>query len=233
MSGEGLTDKLPDALEKGKAGMALERISLEKCAARLKRDLENYKQKALDLGATQACIIRTADIPVDERVVLKCQVPRCFGYGVCANCPPYTLKPAELREYLKKYSWAIFFTRDVPAEVIVRDKTTIKERVTAYQDVTKIVNKLESIAFYDGYYLAFGFAAGSCRHTFCGQQDGCLSLEGKKCRFSLTARPSMEAVGIDVYRLVAGCRWDIYPIGSGAEAAEVPKGTLAGIVIID
>lgn len=213
--------------------MALERINLEKTEDRLKQDLERYKQTALDLGAAKACIIRAADIPVDERVVLKCQVPRCFGYGVCANCPPHAMKPAELRDYLKKYSWAIFFTMDVPAEVIVRDKTTIKERVAAYQDVAKIVNKLESLAFYDGYYLAVGFAAGSCRHTLCGQQDGCLSLEGKKCRFSLTARPSMEAVGIDVYRLVAGCRWDIYPIGSGAVAAEVPKGTLAGLVIVD
>ena len=117
--------------------------------------------------------------------------------------PPNTLKPTELQDLLKKYHWAVFFTLDVPPEVIVRDKATIKERVAAYQHVYKIVNELESVAFYDGHYLAFGFAAGSCRHTFCGQQEGCLAMEGKNCRFSLKSRPSMEAVGIDVYKMAA------------------------------
>ncbi|MBW2364209.1 MAG: hypothetical protein JRF25_03835 [Deltaproteobacteria bacterium] len=42
----------------------------------------------------------------------------------------------------------------------------------------------------------------------------------------------MEAVGIDVYKMVAICGWDIYPIGSSAKPDNVPKGTLAGIIII-
>lgn len=43
----------------------------------------------------------------------------------------------------------------------------------------------------------------------------------------------MEAVGIDVYKLVAQLGWEIYPIGSDAKAEDIPKGTLAGIVIVD
>ena len=81
-------------------------------------------------------------------------------------------------------------------------------------------------------FLAFGFAAGSCRHTFCGQLPDCQAMKGDKCRFSLKSRPSMEAVGIDVYKMVALAGWDIYPIGSGAKPENVPKGTLAGIVIV-
>jgi hypothetical protein len=42
----------------------------------------------------------------------------------------------------------------------------------------------------------------------------------------------MEAVGIDVYRMVAAAGWDIYPIGSNAKPQDMPKGTLAGIVIV-
>jgi predicted metal-binding protein len=213
-------------------GKKVEKITVDMHEARLPQDLERYREKALELGATQAAIIQAAAIPVDERVTLKCRIPRCFGYGVSAQCPPNTLKPAELRELLKKYHWAILFTKDVPPEVIVRDKATIKERVAAYQAVYKIVSEIESQAFYDGHYLAFGFAAGSCRHTFCGQQEGCQALEGKRCRFSLISRPSMEAVGIDVYRMVAAAGWDIYPIGSGAKPPDMPKGTLAGIIII-
>jgi len=210
----------------------LKRITPDMNEAMLERDLAKYTEKALDLGATRAKVVRVEDIPVDERIPLKCQIPRCFGYGAGAQCPPNTLKPAELREILKKYSWAVFFIKDVPAEVIVRDKATIKERVAAYQHLYKMVSDIESMAFYDGHYLAFGFAAGSCRHTFCGQQKDCQAMKGDKCRFSLLSRPSMEAVGIDVYRMVAEAGWDIYPIGSGAKPEDVPKGTLAGIVIV-
>jgi predicted metal-binding protein len=209
-----------------------EKITIDMQAGRLPQDLERYAQKALDLGATQAKVIEVADIPVDERVTLKCQIPRCFGYGVGAHCPPNTLKPAELREILKKYHWAVLFTLDVPPEVIVRDKATIKERVAAYQQIYQMVSELESQAFYDGHYLAFGFAAGSCRHTFCGKKETCAVMEGQRCRMSLRSRPSMEAVGIDVYHLVARQGWDIYPIGSGAKPEDMPKGVLAGLVIV-
>ena len=210
----------------------VEKITVDMQLGRLPQDLERYRQQALELGATQARIVQAEEIPVDERVTLKCQIPRCFGYGVSAHCPPNTMKPAELRDLLPKYHWAVFFILEVPPAVIVRDKATIKERVAAYQQVYKIVNELESAAFYDGHYLAFGFAAGSCRHTFCGQQEGCLAMEGKKCRFSLKSRPSMEAVGIDVYKMAAQAGWDIYPIGSDARPEDMPKGTLAGIVIV-
>jgi hypothetical protein len=58
------------------------------------------------------------------------------------------------------------------------------------------------------------------------------TLEGKKCRFSLRSRPSMEAVGIDVYQMVARAGWDIYPIGSDDKPEDIPKGTLAGLIIV-
>lgn len=213
-------------------GKQVSKITADRNEASLQENLQVYCAKALELGATKAMVVATEDIPVDERVTLKCQIPRCFGYGAGAHCPPNTLKPAELRDILKGYRWAVFFIKDVPPDVIVRDKATIKERVAAYQEVYKIVNEVESMAFYDGHYLAFGFAAGSCRHTFCSQQETCQAMEGKKCRFSLRSRPSMEAVGIDVYHMVARAGWDIYPIGSDAKPEDMPKGTLAGIVIV-
>ena len=194
--------------------------------------LTRYREEVIKMGASRAAVIKADDIRVDERVVLKCRVPRCFGYGVCAHCPPHTLKPRELQELLQQYRWALFFTLDVPSDVIVRNKATIKERVDAYREVFRIVSDLESLAFYDGYYLTVGFAAGSCRHTFCGQLENCAALEGGKCRFTLRARPSMEAVGMDIFRMAADQGWDIYPIGSGARAEEVPKGSLAGILVI-
>ena len=210
----------------------LRSITVDMGKDRLPGDLERYRKRALEIGAGQATVVKASEIPVDERVTLKCQIPRCFGYGVGAQCPPHTMTPAELRGLLEKYSWAVLFTVDVPPEVIVRDKATIEERVAAYQGVYEIVSELESLAFYDGHYFAFGFGAGSCRHTFCGLHETCQAMEGKRCRTSLRSRPSMEAVGIDVFRMVASAGWDIYPIGSAAKPEDVPKGTLAGIVIV-
>jgi len=210
----------------------VKRVTIEKDEEQIRQELERYRKKALELGATKAAVINVEEIYVDERVSLKCQIPMCFGYGTGANCPPNTMKPAELREILKKYRWAVFFTRDVPSEVIVRDRATIKERVQVFQDVFKIVSEVESMAFYDGNYLAFGFGAGSCRHTYCGKEKSCRAMEGERCRFSLIARPSMEAVGIDVYRMVASRGWETYPIGSNAKPEDIPKGTLAGVVIV-
>ncbi len=210
----------------------IKKIIVDKSETEIKGDLERYKDKALELGASKAIVVKASEIPVDDRVVLKCQVPRCFGYGTGAHCPPHTMKPVELMDLLKKYKWAVFFTKEVPSEIIVRDKATIKERVAVYQEVYKIVTDVESQAFYDGHYLAFGFGAGSCRHTFCGLEEDCQALKGKKCRFSLRSRPSMEAVGIDVYRMACAAGWDIYPVGSGAKPEEFSYGTLAGIIIV-
>ena len=213
-------------------GRQARRISIDLSASQLAADLQLYQAKALELGATRAKIIKTSEIPVDERVTLKCQIPRCFGYGTGANCPPNTIKPAELREILAKYQWAILFVKEAPSPVIVRDKATIKERVAVYQEVYRIVSEIESLAFYDGHYLAFGLGAGSCRHTFCGQAADCAALKGEKCRFSLRSRPSLEAVGIDVFKMVAAAGWPIYPIGSSAKPDEAPFGLLAGVIVI-
>lgn len=207
-------------------------ITLDLDEDRVKADLDRYVARALAMGATRAKAIRAADIPVDERVTLKCQIPRCFGYGTGANCPPNTLKPSELRAILARCQWAILLVKEAPAAVIVRDKATIKERVAVYQDVYAMVSEIESMAFHDGHYLAFGFGAGSCRHTFCGQAEDCAAMKGGKCRFSLRSRPSMEAVGIDVFRMVAGAGWPIYPIGSSVTPGEIPFGVLAGLVVV-
>jgi predicted metal-binding protein len=82
--------------------------------SKLLKELEQYKEKTIELGAANAKIIKTVEIPVDERVPLKCQIPRCFGYGTSAHCPPNTMKPDELRRHLENYQWAIFFPEIFP-----------------------------------------------------------------------------------------------------------------------
>ena len=54
-----------------------------------------------------------------------------------------------------------------------------------------------------------------------------------KCRLSLRARPSMEAVGVNCFRLATELGRQIYPIGSDAKADSIPFGTLMGLVLVD
>lgn len=197
-------------------------------------NLEKYRQAALELGAARAAIVKTSEIPVEEAVMNKCRNPICFGYGASPHCAPHAMKPAELRELLKGFEYAVLFAIDVPAAQIVSNKD--REKLTALRNAFvkdfEIVLALEGQAFYDGYYKAFGFGAGTCRRFFCFAEPNCAVLEGNSCRHPILARSAMEAVGIDVYKLVARQGWDIYPVGEGVEEKCVEKGNVVGIVIV-
>jgi predicted metal-binding protein len=209
----------------------IKKISLERDKNQISQDLERYREKVIESGASKAKIINVSDIIVDDRVTLKCRIPRCIGYGACANCPPNTLKPVEFRDILTKFKHAVFFIKEFPSSALLMDN--LKGLIIAYKEIYKIVNEIESLAFYNGYYLAFGLGAGTCRYILCGKAEGCAALKGETCRSAIKARPSMEAVGIDVFKMVAQNGWDIYPIGMNAKTDDVPCGALAGLVIIE
>ncbi|MBN1320462.1 MAG: DUF2284 domain-containing protein [Thermoleophilia bacterium] len=207
------------------------KIDPARVSVSLQSDAERYALLAVELGGTAAKTIPAAAVAIDDRVTLKCAVPTCFGYGTCANCPPHAPSAERMRSIVAKYNVAVALRLDVPPRVIVRDRSTITERVEAYKKVFSIVSALESAAFYDGHYLAAGLAAGSCKSTFCHDVE-CAVLQRQKCRHNLVARPSMEAVGIDCYALAISLGWDAFPIGSGATAERVPAGALLGLLLV-
>ena len=178
----------------------------------LQRDLELYREKALQLGATDVRIISARQVVIDPRVRLKCLVPRCHLYGETPNCPPYTPEPHQMREIVEKYDYAILTKNDVlPVEDFVDNEKWHKAHMAHQGKTHRIISGVEALAFNDGYYFAAGFAAGGCKTTLCGGRV-CQFLDSGRCRFPLKARPSMEAVGIDVYRLVSEVGWEIYPV---------------------
>lgn len=83
--------------------MPISRITSHRNQEKLPQDLEKYREYALKLGATEAQVVNTSKIPVEDAVAFKCRVPQCSGYNNCAQCPPYALKPAEIRQLLKGY----------------------------------------------------------------------------------------------------------------------------------
>jgi len=209
------------------------KISLKVSPEKLREDLEKYCQEALKAGADKAKIIPASQVVIDERVSMKCLVPRCHLYGESPNCPPYTPPPEEMRKALANFSYAIF-TRNkvVPIEDFVDDQKWHQAHVKHQAKTHHIVSEVEARAFNDGYYLAMGFAAGGCKTTLCGGQI-CQFLDSGRCRFPLKARPSMEAVGIDAYRLATEVGWDIYPVAHrNVELSSIPCAISLGIVFV-
>ena len=101
-------------------------------------DAEKYREKALELGASDARVIPASYVVVDERVRLRCAVPRCHLYGESANCPPYTPSPSEMRKALRKYTCAIVFISEVsPKSDFVDDEKWHVGHMNSEGDFTK------------------------------------------------------------------------------------------------
>jgi predicted metal-binding protein len=189
--------------------------------------LVKLQKKALELGANDAKIISVDRIPVEDEVVAMCKAHLCKGYGKSANCPPHVIGPDRARQWIEKYETALFFKIDVSPQVLLSE-----DRFTTFKGVYIIASKLEALAREEGFPLAKGLAAGSCKPVFCkGRTCDALTEEGE-CRYPSLARPSMEAVGINVFKLSKDVGWDIHTILKDSDPESVPKGMLAGLLLL-
>ena len=210
----------------------IKKVSRTRDTERLRSDLKRYNQLALDAGASDAAVVLTTQIVVDERVIMKCRFPLCSEYGACMNCPPNTGSIADMRDCIARYKYAVVIKLDIPSERIVGAAARGDEGVEDLRKLCKIISEVESAAFYDGYYFATGFSSASCHFIWCRGIE-CQALAGKGCRHRARVYTSMEAVGIDVFKLISSIGWDIYPIGMSATADMFPQGARCGMVLID
>ncbi len=207
----------------------------------LSRDLLGFREKALELGASAAEVIPASCVVVQERVWMKCLVPRCEAAGRTPYCPPNTPQPDFMRKVFDQYQWAVVFKSDVGSveDYTALSETAHKEAKTRLQQLKsfhaktwQIVGRLESYVQSKGYDLAMGFSAGSCNGNLCGGTP-CAVLQNENCRHPLRARPSMEAVGIDVFDLAAKLGWNAYMIRAiEPNPNDIPCAMSVGIVFI-
>ena len=173
--------------------------------------LQHLIARAHRLGADRAAPLPAAAVVVDERVRLKCRVPLCSSYGHNLMCPPHVPEPDETRAALARYDDALLVQQRIPvtqAEVdaALDGRTYAESRaaattpggcenevVAAQNAFAKLMSALEREAFKLGYRFAAAFAGGDC--VLCPVCEGV--VDGV-CRHPFAARPSMEAVGIDV-----------------------------------
>jgi len=158
-------------------------------------------------GATRAKIIPARDVFLDKRTRLKCLVPMCSSYGRRLLCPPNLMPVDEFKEIIDCYESALLL--QIEADVDSRDKSVkhldddVCKEIESETDSTEwqlklllLVNAMEAIAFKMGFYFAAGLSGGEC--CLC---RNCVSPQsGRPCKHPFEARPSMEAMGIDVIR---------------------------------
>lgn len=211
----------------------------------IQKNLKKYQQLALELGASDAHIVRADSLLVQERIRSKCIIPKCAEYGTNLHCPPYSLSAKEMKEILQDYTYGLALKIDIDPKYMagadiqkcylrgeLDESGRYRELGKQYKKMFFIVSEIESKAFYDGYYLAMGFASGSCKNIFCFKLD-CQGLQsGKGCRNPLRSRPSMEAVGFDVFGMANNLGWTMYPIGGKTEPRDVPQASLVGLLLI-
>lgn len=198
----------------------------------IKADLEKYRREAVELGASEAKLIPASLIQIDERVRLKCAIPPCPNYGQCGNCPPNLPDLDFIRKALERYHWLVVFKNDIPpadfANIDRSNPNRRKHQLRTYE----IAAKLESSVFRGGYNFALGLGAGSCRNALCNGEI-CRKLESGRCTHILKARPSMEAMGINVMDLINKVGWEIYSIPWIIDAKSHPGSISVGCVFID
>ena len=198
----------------------------------VEQDLTRLCDLALELGASNARAFDAKDVVVDERVRLKCRIPICDDYGINLMCPPHLgVSVSDFALILSKYRVALLLQVDCPIpqemQQLIESEpghltdlyqnnafmASYNETITrAKMKLHEIVNRVEAAGFSMGYRFATGFIGGSCR--LCAE---CVARSSNEpCRHPFKARPSMEAMGIDVVQTAAnaGLSFDIPPKGT-------------------
>ena len=164
------------------------------------KSLQNYVEKALEMGVDGAKVIDPGSVVTAEWVRMKCQFG-CPGYGMSLCCPPRTPPPEVTRKVVDSYEKAILLHRRLKKEQ--RSKV-----------LNETMARLEIEIFLDGYYKAWSMGSGPCR--LCKECD----LTGP-CKHGYEARPSMEACGIDVYKTARGNGFSIEVVRTHDEERNV------------
>jgi predicted metal-binding protein len=170
------------------------------------------KDLALQLGATEAKIIPTKDIIVENRIVLKCKIG-CNNYGKTLMCPPYAPNIDDFRKTLTEYNYALVLKIKSQATVTPETAQLLSKNQndpTLTEDQKQKINKfwnswnnerkqvleklrqIEKTAMNNGYPLALAFTTGTC--ILC---EKC-NTEQKICKHPTEARCSAQAVGINI-----------------------------------
>ncbi len=153
----------------------------------------NYRKQLEELfhkhGFEDFKWIDPKNIVVSQWVRVKCMFG-CKEYGNNACCPPNTLSTEECRHFFNEYDEGVVFHF---AKMVERPE----ERHEWSRKINKKLSKLERDVFLAGYPKTFLLFMDSC--NLC---DNCIR-ERVSCKNKISARPTLEALAVDVFSTVS------------------------------
>lgn len=181
-------------------------------------------ETALEMGVSDARIIRAADIPIDPAFAGYCKT--CPNFGKSLSCPPVTMGPDAFRTYAARFGHALAFKFDIPWDILLTP-----ERASANRVLHETAAALEQAAKTLGYSNARGFAAGACKMSFCPDEANCAALsKDGRCRHPDHARQSLSGMGVNFKALSERLGWQM-ETKIPTDPAPGSTGMLAGIVL--
>ncbi len=174
-------------------------------------------ERAVELGARAARPLPAHDVVVDPRVTLKCRVPLCAGYGRNLMCPPFAPTAEQFAGALRRYTVALVVQQPIPLTAAdvrrrfrgkgiaeLQTSTAYQRALAASQNAfTGVMGTLEREALDLGHAFAAAFDGGECRLCEACVAAATGTSTTAPCRKPFQARPSMEAVGVDVLATAA------------------------------
>jgi len=178
--------------------------------------------------------ISTEIIVVADWVRLKCKYG-CENYGKHLCCPPFTPTPDETRAVLSEYRHAVLARFEVKPDPKLPVKHALRAMNNSMAKMQKTIADLEKAAFLAGYYKAFGMNAMPCAlcetcvlEEMQKKDQAVFDLDSVKCRNKQIMRPSMESLGIDVFKTVKNAGFKPRVLKEGKETVE-----LFGLILLD
>jgi predicted metal-binding protein len=147
--------------------------------------------------------IAPKDIFVAQWVRMKCTFG-CGEYGRNATCPPNTPGVAECRRFFDEYQTGVVFHFPKAVE-------RPEDRHAWSRQLNQELSKLERDVFLAGYPKAFLLMMDSC--GLCAE---CAAVRSE-CKNPRQARPTPEAMAVDVFSTVRLCGFPIQVLADYAQ----------------
>jgi len=147
--------------------------------------------------------IDPSEIIVSHWVRMKC-LYGCNEYGKTATCPPQVPSVSECERFFREYSKAVVFH-------FAKEVKKPEDRFAWTRKTNLKLLELEKEIFSSGFEKAFLLFMDSC--------NICRSCSGEKrdCKEPNLARPTPEALGVDVYTTVRKAGYPIQVLSDYAQ----------------
>ncbi|MCO6042220.1 DUF2284 domain-containing protein [Thermococcus alcaliphilus] len=129
--------------------------------------------------------IAAGEIIVSPRPVWKCR--SCPVYGKSPSCPPYAPSWRETKELVKHYKRALLIKFEINFENFEEEKRKVLDYIL----------KREEELFKSGKFYATALFPGNC--NLC---EECEFERSGECKMPSKVRPSIDAVGIELSKIV-------------------------------